>query len=145
MRPAGRFVLDFTERLFFDRSGTLVRIVAAVSGTDTFINSDTGKELPTTTFHNAVIIDAETALDATNGVTLRATVPGSGAVLLDVERIVSNKNFSVVNFQAGPHQFFDGYLAGLCAAQDCLTPLLRPGPEPRTTGARSDARVRGAS
>jgi hypothetical protein len=111
-----RFVLDFTERLFFDQSGTLVRIVSTVSGTDTFINSETGKEIPTTTFHNAVIIDPEAVLGATNGVILRVTVPGSGAILLDVGRIVSNKDFSVVTFQAGPHQFFDGDLAGLCAA-----------------------------
>jgi hypothetical protein len=101
--------------LFFDQSGTLVKIVASVSGTDTFINSDTGKEIPTTS-HNVVIIDPEAELGATNGVILRVTVPGSGAILLDVGRIVSNKDFSVITFQAGPHQFFDGDLAGLCAA-----------------------------
>ena len=44
-----RFVLGFTERFFLDQSGTLVRIVSTVSGTDTFINSETGKEIPTTT------------------------------------------------------------------------------------------------
>jgi methionine-rich copper-binding protein CopC len=110
-----RFVLDFTERLFFDQSGTLVRIVATVSGTDTFINSETGKEISTTS-HNAVVIDPEKGLGATNGVILRATVPGSGAILLDVGRIVSNRDFSVITFQAGPHQFFAGDLAGLCAA-----------------------------
>src|SRR5215217_1479341 len=67
-----RFVLGFTERFFLDQSGTLVRIVSTVSGTDTFINSETGKEIPTTTAHNAVIIDPEAVLGATNGVILRA-------------------------------------------------------------------------
>jgi hypothetical protein len=115
-RVLDRFVLGFTERFFFDKSGTLVRIVSTVSGTDTFINSETGKEIPTTTSHNAVIIDPEAVLGATNGVILRVSVPGSGAVLLDVGRIVSNKEFSVITFEAGPHQFYDGDLAGLCAA-----------------------------
>jgi hypothetical protein len=111
-----RFVLDFTARLIFDKSGRLVKIVEQISGTDTFINSKTGKEIPTTTFHNSVIVDPETELGANNGVIFRVTVPGSGAVFLDVGRIVTNQAGTEVTFQAGPHQFFDGDLAGLCEA-----------------------------
>jgi hypothetical protein len=46
----------------------------------------------------------------------RLTVPGSGAVFLDVGRIVTNQASTVITFQAGPHQFVDGDFAGLCAA-----------------------------
>ena len=86
-----------------------------VSETDTFTNSVTGKALPTR-FHNAVHIDPNTGLGANTGVIFRLTVPGSGAVFLDVGRIVTNQAGDIVTFQAGPHQFFSGDLAGLCGA-----------------------------
>jgi hypothetical protein len=110
-----QYVLDFTLRLFFDRSGTLVRLEEHVSGTDTLINSVTGKRY-TSRFANNVLIDPATGLGANAGIIFRLTVPGAGAVFLDVGRIVTNQAGTVVTFQAGPHQFFSGDLAGLCAA-----------------------------
>jgi hypothetical protein len=46
----------------------------------------------------------------------RVTVPGSGLVFIDAGRIVTNQAGTEITFQAGPHQAFDGDIAGLCAA-----------------------------
>jgi hypothetical protein len=110
-----RYVLDFTIKWFSDKDGNRVRGVEQVSGIDTFINSVTGKEIAAP-FHNTVIIDPTTATGANNGVIYRVTVPGSGLVFIDAGRIVTNQAGTEITFQAGPHQAFDGDLAGLCAA-----------------------------
>jgi hypothetical protein len=111
-----QYVLDGTLRYFYDKEGKLEKIVKVFSGTDTFINSKTGKEIPTTTIHNSVMYDPETDLYAVNGVTFRVTVPGSGAVFLNIGRFVANEDLTNVTFEAGPLQFFDGDVEGLCNA-----------------------------
>jgi hypothetical protein len=114
------FVLSFSAKLFFDENGELVRVVEQIRGTDTFINSDTGKEF-TSRFQNTEHIDLTAEpVRAVTGVQGLLTVPGSGAVLLDVGRIVTNLETDEVTFQAGPHQLVEGDLAGLCEA---LAPL----------------------
>ena len=112
-----RFELTFTLRLYSDKNGDLVKGVEQVSGTDTFINATTGKEIPTR-FHNNVLIDFTTdpPLGANAGIVYKVTVPGAGAVFLDVGRIVTDQSGEIIAFEAGPHQFFDGDVDGLCAA-----------------------------
>ena len=107
--------LDFTLRRFFDADGTLVKIVETVSGVDTFINSVTRKEIAAP-FHNTVHIDFDPPPRrvANMGIIFKVTVPGAGAVFLDIGRIVFQAGEIV--FQAGPHQFFDGDFDALCAA-----------------------------
>src|SRR5215207_8649727 len=58
-----RYVLDVTVRRFFDQNGTLIRFEEHVSGTDTLINSVTGKSY-TGRFANNVIVDPATGLGA---------------------------------------------------------------------------------
>jgi len=108
--------LNYITRLFFDEEGNLVKIVEQVWGTDTFTNSVTGKAYPMD-FHNNVVVDFSTTPPraANMGIIFRLIVPGAGAVFLDVGRIVLDRQGNVY-FQAGPHQFFDGDLDGLCAA-----------------------------
>jgi hypothetical protein len=114
------FVLNFRTKLFFDENGELVRIVEQINGTDTFINSATGKQF-TSRFQNTEHFDfTAQPVRAVTGVQALLTVPGSGAVLLDVGRIVTNLETDEVTFQAGPHQLVEGDLAGLCEA---LAPL----------------------
>jgi len=114
------FVLNFSAKLFFNENGELVRVVEQIRGTDTFINSETGKEF-TSRFQNTEHIDlTEEPERAVTGVQGLLTVPGSGAVLLNVGRIVTNLETDEVTFQAGPHQLVEGDLAGLCEA---LAPL----------------------
>jgi len=109
------YVLDYTLRQFFDQDGNLVKMEETVSGTDTFINSKTGKAIAAP-FHNNVLIDPQTRFGANAGIIFRVTVPGAGAVFLDVGRLVTNQAGTEITFEAGPHQFFDGDLGGLCAA-----------------------------
>src|SRR5262249_51336903 len=87
-------------------------------GTDTFRNSVTGKSF-TEPFHNSEFAELNGDLQpdklTTVGVTLRLTVPGEGAVLLDVGRIVESPGH--IEFEAGPHQALEGDLADVCAAR----------------------------
>jgi hypothetical protein len=109
-----RYVLTYTIARFSDRDGAQRRLIEQLSGTDTFVNSATGEEYPTT-FHNTVIVDPAVRIGATTGVIFRLAIPGAGAVFLDVGRVVADRQGNVY-FQAGPHQAFDGDLEGLCAA-----------------------------
>jgi hypothetical protein len=112
-----RYELTFTLRLFFDSAGNRVKGVEQVSGTDVFINATTGKAI-SSSFHNNVLIDfsSDPPLGANTGVIFKVTVPGAGVVFLDVGRLVTDRSGEIVAFKAGPHQFFDGDVAGLCAA-----------------------------
>jgi hypothetical protein len=110
-----QYQLNFTQTRLFDKSGNLVKIVEQVYGTDTFTNSVTGKAY-TGRYHNTVLIDPQTGLGANSGIIFRLNVPGAGVVFHDVGRLVANRDGSVITFQKGPHQAFDGDFAGLCAA-----------------------------
>ena len=109
-----RYVLSYRVARYFDRNGVEVRVIEHVSGTDTLINSATGAAYPTT-FHSTAVIDPQAHRAAFIGVIFRLTLPGAGAVFLDVGRVVADPQGNL-SFQAGPHQFYDGDLAGLCAA-----------------------------
>ena len=112
------YEVNFILKRFFDEEGNLIKIVEQVWGTDTFTNSVTGKAYPMD-FHNNVVVDFSTnpPQAANMGVIFRLIVPGAGAVFLDVGRIVLDRQGNVY-FEAGPHQFFDGDLEGLCAAME---------------------------
>jgi hypothetical protein len=112
------YVLDFAIKWFKDRDGVEFRGIEKVSGTDTLFNALTGKRLATEPFRNIVHIDLTTdpPMGATTGFVFRITVPGVGAVFLDVGRIVTNQAGNIIAFQAGRHQFYDGEFEGLCAA-----------------------------
>jgi hypothetical protein len=110
-----KFEFTFTAKEFYDKNGELIMVVEQIRGTDTFYSPETGKEF-TSRFQNTEHIDATAQTDAVTGVIARLTVPGSGAVLLDVGRIVTNLETDEVTFQAGPHQLVEGDLAGLCEA-----------------------------
>lgn len=109
------YSIDYVLRVHVDANGDPIRGVEQVQGTDTFVNSVTGKRIPTK-FANSVKIDFEAGLGATSGIIYRVTVPGMGAVFLDVGRIVTNQSGDIVAFRAGPHQFFDADFSRLCAA-----------------------------
>ena len=110
-----RYAMTFRVTRYFDRDGTEVRVIEHVDGTDTLVNSVTGAAY-TSTLHSAAIIDPQAHRAAFTGVILRLTIPGAGAVLLDVGRVVVDREGNVY-FEAGPHQFYGGGdFAGLCAA-----------------------------
>jgi hypothetical protein len=107
------YVLDFSRKLYFDKDGTLIKTIVDESGTDTLVNRTTGKSY-TGRFHNTLLIDPTTRTRAAVGIIVKITVPGSGAVLLDVGRFVTDS--TGITFQAGPHQAIGADFAGLCAA-----------------------------
>lgn len=102
---------------FLDQAGNPDRAIIDFRGTDTFINSATGKSF-TEPFHNIELADLEGGLQpvslTTVGLVFRLTVPGGGAVFLDVGRVVFSPGH--IDFEAGSHQALDGDVAGLCAA-----------------------------
>jgi hypothetical protein len=110
-----QYSIDFTLRLFFDADGNRVRGVEHVSGTDTFTNAETGKALPGR-FANNVLIDFESGLGANAGIIFRLNVPGYGVVFHEVGRVISDRTGTIVTFEAGPKDFTNGEIEGLCAA-----------------------------
>jgi hypothetical protein len=110
-----RFSIDSTLRLFFDRAGTFATGVESVQGTDTFVNSETGASI-SGRFANTVLIDFRTGLGASAGIVFKLILPGTGPVFIEIGRVISNRDGSIVTFQAGPRQFTDGDFAAVCAA-----------------------------
>jgi hypothetical protein len=86
-----------------------------VQGTDTFVNSETGASI-SGRFANSVLIDFTTGLGASSGIVFKLIVPGMGPVFMDIGRVISNRDGSIVTFEAGPHQFTDGDFAAVCRA-----------------------------
>jgi hypothetical protein len=97
-----------------DRDGTVIRLVEEVWGVDTFVNSVTGKEIAAP-YHNNTFVDFATGRANIAGVVFKAVVPGVGPVFLDIGLITVDRAGNVY-FSAGPHQFFEGDFAALCAA-----------------------------
>jgi hypothetical protein len=104
-------------RFYYD-SGVRKRDIRQFSGTDTFINSLSGKSY-TTTFHNITFVDFDTSGNfaglTNSGIGFRLTLPGGGAVFVDIGRFEVDTAGNVI-WQAGPHHFLDGDFTGLCAA-----------------------------
>jgi hypothetical protein len=107
------FELNYTVRLFFDNEGTLSSIIFEIWGSDTFINSETGTAYSGNFRQSELVTVGQ--YGAHSGVIARLTVPGAGAVFLDVGRIVRDREGNIL-FEAGQHQLADGDFAGLCAA-----------------------------
>jgi hypothetical protein len=112
------FVTDVRITRFFYDSGIRKQDIRQFSGTDTLINSVTGKSY-TEPFHNTTFLDYDTAGHfaglANAGVGYRLTLPGGGMVFVDLGRFAVDTAGNVI-WQAGPHHFLDGNFAGLCAA-----------------------------
>jgi hypothetical protein len=109
------YSLDFTVRLFFDADGNLYRGVESVQGTDRFVNSETGTSI-SGHFANTVLIDFESGLGANSGIVFKIILPGTGPVFMEIGHVISNRDGSIVTFQAGPRDFSDGNFEAVCEA-----------------------------
>jgi hypothetical protein len=105
---------NFTVRRMRDRNGTVIRLIEEVWGVDNFRNSVTGYSIPGP-YHNNTFVDLQSRTAAIAGIIFRAQVPGVGSVVLDLGRVIVDREDNVY-FSAGPHQFLDGDIAALCAA-----------------------------
>ena len=108
----------FSATIFLDAEGNWDRVKFDYHGTDTYTNSVTGKSF-SDTFHNNNFETLEPHTLTTVGVAFRLTVPGGGAVFLDIGRVAFQFEppFDIL-FEAGPHQWNTGAndVASLCAA-----------------------------
>jgi hypothetical protein len=109
------FTLSWRGTEHYDQDGNIVRVVEHVWGVDRLYNPDNGKSLDPATFNQGEAVDLVEGQVKVSGVVFRITVPGSGAVFLDVGRYIIDFDEGLV-FLAGQHQFFEGDLDGLCAA-----------------------------
>lgn len=109
-----RHALTYRVARHFDLNGAKVRVIEHVVAADTLVNSATGVGY-TTTARSTAVIDPQRDRAVFTGVIYRLAIPGAGAVFLDVGRVTADRQGNV-SFQAGPHQFYDGDVAGLCAA-----------------------------
>jgi hypothetical protein len=81
-------------------------------GTDTLMNSVTGKAYSNSYDYNTIV---NPPLASYVGSIYQITIPGAGVVLLETGRIVLDREGNLY-FEAGPHQLYDGNTAALCAA-----------------------------
>lgn len=107
------FELNFEGALHLDESGNVVRVVEHIWGVDRLYNPANGASV-SGSFNQGEIVQPIEGEVAVNGIIFRISVPGAGAVFLDVGRFVFTFEGSLV-FAAGQHDFFAGDLAGLCA------------------------------
>ena len=109
------WVLDITTRLFIDEAGNRERVITTLQGIDTFTNSETGKAY-SGSFHNtfAANFQGDGRGYVQTGVIYRLTLPGAGAVVLDVGAIVYRPAAGVA-MVVGPKTILEGDFDGLCA------------------------------
>ena len=98
----------------YNSSGNPIRLDFHVWGTDRFFNPTNGKSF-SGSFSQRASVDLVSGQEAVSGIAFRIVVPGSGAVLLDVGRVVFDPDNNVM-FVAGPHQLLEGDVAEVCAA-----------------------------
>lgn len=91
---------------FFDASGDPVRVVVHDSSSETDTNSVTGETVPMRG-QSVTTYDLVAGTRTVTGKTFLMNVPGSGAAILDVGRVVFDAPFHVV-FEAGPHEVLHG-------------------------------------
>jgi hypothetical protein len=103
-----------TTRRFFDRQGALTKVEGSAHGTDTLINSSDPDKRIEAPFRNNFLGDPQKPQLANKGIFIKAIVPGAGAVLLEIGRLVLQRGEVV--FRAGPQQLIEGDLDALCEA-----------------------------
>lgn len=122
--PCGGYGYDFDVRLdvayklkfivFFDRQGDPSTLHVQVSNRETFTNTEPGLSV-TATDAGVDIVDLKSGTVSIIGVLVRITVPGKGALVLDVGKITFDADDNLL-FVAGPHQVFFGDDGLICAA-----------------------------
>jgi hypothetical protein len=111
---------SFKDTLFFNDSGMLVKLIETPFGgpfTLTAVNPATGKSVTTQTQAEPIVItfapDGSIASVKQNGIIFNFVVPGAGAVLQSVGRIVIDADGNRT-FVAGPKDFATQTISAFC-------------------------------
>jgi hypothetical protein len=114
----GEFDVERTVMTFFDQNGTPIRQVTHVHFVGTLTNTSSGKSIADEG-NQIVTTDLITGTSTTDGRVRVNTVPGEGAILFQVGRVVRDAAGNVIFF-AGQNDFlsrdfddFCAYMAGL--------------------------------
>jgi hypothetical protein len=100
---------------FFDEQGNVTRIQAHFVDDAIATNPANGKSATGHEVAN-VVRDVQNGTQTYNGIPLHFSVPGYGAVLIDVGRVVFDLTTGEPTFIAGPHQSIEGDVGEFCAA-----------------------------
>jgi hypothetical protein len=100
---AGEFDVDRTVMTFLDQNGTPIRQVIHVHFAGTLTNRSTGKSIPDAG-NQIATIDLVTGTNTVDGRVRVDTVPGEGAILFQVGRVVRDAAGNVIFF-AGQNDF----------------------------------------
>lgn len=109
------YELNWNGKRFFNADGQFVRFVQHVWGSDRLYNPENGKSVAGT-INSGEILDLENRFVRQNGSIFRITLPGAGAVFIDVGTYVFDLDTDELLFLAGRHDFFAGDVDALCAA-----------------------------
>lgn len=102
--------------VFFDTSGTPVRIQVEETTTGTFTANGLSVPMTGATLSTFDLINGT---ETDTGLNIRVFIPGGGNLYLDRGRLVFDSNGNVIS-EAGKHPSLHGDFDGLCAA---LTPI----------------------
>ena len=95
------FTEDVRVTTFFDEAGDPVREQIKVDFVGVVTNPATGESAENPS-HHTIIVDLVEGTVTEVGLVFKATVPGEGAVILDLGRVVFDAAGDVI-FEAGPH------------------------------------------
>ncbi len=110
---AGEFDVERTVMTFIDQNGTPIRQVTHVHFVGTLTNTSSGKSIPDEG-NQIVTTDLVTRTSTTDGRVRVNTVPGEGAILFQVGRVVRDAAGNVIFF-AGQNDFLTRDFEDFCA------------------------------
>jgi hypothetical protein len=110
---AGEFDVERTVMTFVDQNGTPIRQVIHVHFVGTLTNTSSGKSIPDEG-NQIVTTDLLTGTSTTDGRVRVTTVPGEGAILFQVGRVVRDAAGNVIFF-AGQNDFLTRDFEDFCA------------------------------
>jgi hypothetical protein len=104
-----------TRTVFVDENGTPTRIRTHVNVDGIAVNEATGK---TAQLQENLVIDTrlEAGERTWSGIRIKATMPGGGALIIDVGRALFDTATGEVTFEAGQHQLIHEDFADFCTA-----------------------------
>lgn len=100
------------QHTFYNRDGSIDRMLINLIGEDTFFNPETGKEVSGSWSVNVTLLPDNTHI--VNGLLTHITIPGLGVVFFDAGKLIWNAETEEIIFLAGPKMSF-GEFEKICS------------------------------